>query len=176
MSKLLTHGTEEVSLGCIWGKTLMIIETVVLASSQPISEISHWMNVASMMDATHKPPSSPALGKVRVALGGKTWLRVLWHWLLAVQEAKGTDRYESHCGSWQEAPRHRIPHVSAAVLATISAYIPASRELQAGLQAAPFPQTLVSCRHYHLSASRSSLCHPPGGVLDPRASQHVSGR
>lgn len=51
----LTHGTEEVSLGRIWGKTLMIIETVVLASSQPISEISHWMNVTSMMDAAHNP-------------------------------------------------------------------------------------------------------------------------
>jgi len=69
----LTHGTE-VSLGRIWGKTLMIIEVVVWASSQPIGEISHWMNVASIMAGAHDP-SSPALGKVRVALGEKTWLR-----------------------------------------------------------------------------------------------------
>lgn len=40
-----------------------------------------------------------------------------------------------------------------------------------GYKLHPSPQMLVSCRHDHLSASLSSLCRPPGGVLDPRANQ-----
>lgn len=49
----LIHGTEEISLGHIWGKTLMIIEAVVWAAFQPVGEISHWVNVASTMDGAH---------------------------------------------------------------------------------------------------------------------------
>ena len=87
-------------------------------------------------------PSSPGLGKVRVALGEEAWYRSFG--LLGVQsEARGKGRYEPHCSHGMRLPGgHRIPHLPATALATTFPTFLPPGELQAGLQAVPFPSGL----------------------------------